>query len=223
LTPSFAATPFQRIEERNSFSIAELADTLGVTVQAVHQWLKSGRLRNVFRISKNGQYRIPRREFVRVLRESGCPVPGLWEPPKRRRARVLVIDGYRPLRRLVEEASRTRHLPFEVKTAQSVEDGVVLAARFMPQVILLAESFERDRLQGVQGLAFIRNARAIRKVRVIAVSASAKVGRELVEGGADAFLQKPFLLEELRDSILSQLGRHARSAMRGATVSERKA
>jgi CheY-like chemotaxis protein len=210
MPPSSAASPFQRIEERSSFSITELADTFGVTVQAVHQWLKSGRLRKVFRTSKNGKFRIPRREFVRLLRESGCPVPGLWEPSKRRRARVLVVDEYRPLRRLVEEASRTRLLPFEVRTAQSVEDGIVLAAQFMPQVILLAESFERDRLQGVQALAFIRNARAIRKVRVIGVSASARVGRMLLEAGADAFLQKPFLLGELRASILSQLGRHAR-------------
>lgn len=196
---------FPSLEVRTIFTITEVARVFGVTVQAVHQWLRIGKIRRVTRTSKLGQYRIPRREFVRLLRESGRSVPGLWEKPRRSLAKVLLIDDYRPIRLMMEEGAGSSRLPFEFRTASNVEDGIILAAQFLPDVIVLDYFFRGDRLQGDQALAFIRKAKVIRKVRVVGMSSDPRIGQKMMVAGADGFLLKPFSLRELQESILSQI------------------
>ncbi len=202
---------FPTLEERASFSITELARVFGVTVQAVHQWLKNGKLRGVTRTSARGNYRIPRREFVRLLRESGRSVPGIWEEPSPPRLKLLFIDDDPQIRRLVKDFSECRWIPLEAKTAPTVEDGIVLAAQFLPDVIFLDYFFADDRLRGDQALAFIRGAKARRKVRVVGMSCHARIGRKMLEAGADGFLRKPFTLGALKEAILAQTARGAAS------------
>ena len=196
---------FPSLEERISFTITELARVFGVTVQAVHHWIQTGKLRRVTRVSKNGQFRIPRQEFVRLLRESGRSMPGLWEETQARRLKVLFVDDNAQIRRLVEEVSRSPQMPFLATTAGNVEDGIVLAAQILPDVIFLDYFFAKDRLRGDQALAFIRNAKAIRRMKVVGVSHDPRVGRKMLAAGADGFLEKPFSLGDLRECISSQV------------------
>lgn len=156
------------------------------------------------RTSERGHYRIPRSEFVRLLKESGRTVPGLWEKPQSYLAKVLVIDDDQPIRVLMEEGAGSSLLPFEIRTAPNVEDGIVIAARFLPDVILLDYFIAEDRLRGDQALSFIRKAKDIRKVRVIGMSGFQRDGRKMLAAGADDFVQKPFSLRELQESILRQ-------------------
>jgi len=89
------------------YSISEVARLFNVTVQAVHLWMKTGRLRRPARSSKKGRYQVPRKELVRLLESKGVEVPGLWQ---RRSGRVLVIDpdpgiveGYSVFRRIAKD------------------------------------------------------------------------------------------------------------------------
>ncbi len=198
---------FPRLEERDSFTITELAGVFGLTVQAIHQWLRIGRIRRVTRTSKKGHYRIPRPEFVRLLKESGRSVRGLWEKPRKRLAKVLLIDDSRHIRVMVREGAGSSLLPFDIKTAPNAEDGIVLAAQFLPDVIVLDYFFGNDRLQGDQALAFIRKAKAIRRTRIIAVDSDPRIGRKMLDAGADDFLRKPFSLGKLRESVVRQTTR----------------
>lgn len=195
---------FPSLEERASFTITELARIFGVTVQAVHQWLRTGKVRRVRRVSERGQYRIPRGELVRLLRESGRSISGLWEDPTIRRLKVLFVDDSPQIRRLVEEVSRSPRMLFSVRTTANAEDGIILAAQFLPDVIFLDHFFGRARLGGVDALSFIRRTKALRQVRVIGVSHDPHIGRNLLAAGADGFLQKPFGAGDLRDSIGKQ-------------------
>jgi CheY-like chemotaxis protein len=187
---------FPSLEDRTSFSITEVARVFGVTVQAVHQWVQTGKLGRVTRASENGQYRISRGEFVRLLRESGRTVPGLWEDSRAKATKVLFIDDNAQIRRLIEDIGRSPRMLLSIKTAPNVEDGIVLAAHFLPDVIFLDYYFAADRLRGDEALAFIRKAKAIRRTKVVGVSNDPQIGKKMLAAGADGFLRKPFGVAE---------------------------
>lgn len=202
--------------EKTHFTISEVARILGRPIQTLHYWLKSGRIRRRDRTSARGNYLIPRAELVRLLEDAGREVPGLWE---RRRLKVLVIDDDRGIRSFALLAARSARMPLSMRTAGSVEDGLLLAAQFRPEVILLDTSFPKDKLRGDQGLAFIRGTKMLRKVRVVAMVLNARTGQGMLRGGADAVLQKPFGLAEFRDAILPKR-EAARGSRRGSKKSE---
>jgi len=204
--------------EDRPFSISEVAKLFGVTVQAIHLWMKSGRLRERTRASKHGTYQIPRSEVVRLLEAAGREVPGLWE---RCFAKVLVIDDDPGVRKLVLAAGQSPAFPMSVEAAPGVEDGIVLAARFQPDVILLDASFPKDLLSGLEGLAFIRHATQLRKSKVIALVDHSRTATRFLKGGAEAVLQKPFGLSDLRSAIyraLKPAGQPAARSVEGGTA-----
>jgi CheY-like chemotaxis protein len=195
---------FPSFEDRSAFTIAEVARVFGVTVQAVHRWLHTGKLRRVTRMSERGQYQITSQEFVRLLRESGRSVPGLWQDPQTRETKALFTDDNAQLRRLVEEIARSPRMSFTVKTAPNFEDGIILAAQCLPDAVFLDTFLGKGRLDGDEALAFIRRAKAIQKVKVVAVSSDSEIGRKTMAAGADGFLRKPFGVTEVRASFLEQ-------------------
>lgn len=178
--------------------IADAAHLFGVTVQAVHLWIRRGLLGRVRRTSKRGTYLLPRAEVARLLEKKGRRVPGLWEPPK---VRVLVVDDSAAIRDLAVVAGRSRAHPLDVRTAATVEDGLLLAGEFRPDVILLDDLFPRDRLRGGEGLAILRHAEATRSVTIVALVDDRRRGLAMMRGGADAVLIKPFDLGEFRAAV----------------------
>lgn len=195
-------------QERTLFKISEVARLFGLTVQTLHYWLKSGRIRRHERTSLRGSYLIPRAELVRLLAEAGREVPGLWV---KRRPRVLLIDDDAGIRRFALAAARSTRVPLSLRTASSVEDGLLRAAQFKPEVIFLDTSFSKDKLRGDQGLAFIRGTKLLRKVRVVAMVDHKSAGDGMLRGGADSVLLKPFDLMEFRGAI-AQEGKTAQAA-----------
>jgi len=201
--------------KRAYFRISEVAQVFGLTVQTIHFWLKTGRIRRYQRTSNKGNYMIPRAEFVRLLRAADLESPGLWE---KSRVRVLLIDDDRSIRELAQEAARNRHQPLELITAVTVEDGLLLASEFMPDIILLDYFLTKDGLRGDQALAFIRKAKRIRTLRVIAVANNRRIAARMLSAGANSVLLKPFDLGEFREAIFAQaaIGRH--SAGKGSSI-----
>jgi CheY-like chemotaxis protein len=187
--------------KRAYFRISEVAQVFGLTVQTIHFWLKTGRIRRYQRTSNKGNYMIPRAEFVRLLREADLESPGLWE---KSRVRVLLIDDDRSIRELAQEAARSHHQPLELITAVTVEDGLLLASEFMPDIILLDYFLTKDGLRGDQALAFIRKAKRIRALRVIAVANNRRIAARMLNAGANSVLLKPFDLGEFREAIFAQ-------------------
>ena len=184
--------------KRTYFRISEVAQLFGLTVQTIHFWLKTGRIRRHQRTSRTGSYMIPRSEVVRLLRKAGRKATGLWQE---QRVRVLLIDDSRAIREFAQHAARSRHKPMDLVTASTVEDGLLLAGEFRPDVILLDYLFPKDRLRGDQALAFIRKAKQIRKSKVIAVAGDRHIASIMVKAGANGVLLKPFGLYEFRNAI----------------------
>jgi len=181
------------------YRISEVAALFGVTVQAVHAWLKTGRILVRRRTSRRGSFLIPRSEVARLLRVAGREIPGLWTRP---RVRVLVIDDDRGIRRLAVAAARSPAAPMELRTAAGVEDGLLLAGEFQPDVILLDAYLRRSGFRGDDAVAFIRKARRLRHARIVAMAPDRGMGRLMREAGADGVLIKPFGLDEFRAEVL---------------------
>ncbi len=200
--------------KRAFFRISEVAQVFGLTVQTIHFWLKTGRIRRYQRTSGQGNYMIPRAEFSRLLRDAGLECPGVWEKP---RVRVLLIDDDCHVREVAQGAARNHKLSMELLTASTAEDGLLLAGEFRPDVILLDYFLPKDGLRGDQALAFIRKAKLTRKLKVIAVAGDRRTATRMLKAGANGVLLKPFSIGELREAILSQVtvGRGIRAEVPG--------
>ena len=200
------------LDEKTFFKVPELARFLGLTPQAILFWLDQGAVRGVKRTSSAGHYLIPRREVIRLLKKEGREVPGVWTPIRKK---ILVIDECEPIRKLMEAVFRNPELRLEVRTAATAEDGLVLAATYMPDVIVVDDALEEGHLQGDQAVRIIRTAKAFRKVKIIAMAAGTRAGEKMITAGADLLLEKPFGLEELRRAVYSQVFAKRRIRYRG--------
>jgi two-component system, OmpR family, KDP operon response regulator KdpE len=125
-------------------------------------------------------------------------------------ARVLVVDDEPQIRRALGINLRARG--YEVDLAESGEQGLDLAARHHPDVVVLDLG-----LPGMDGVEVIEGLRGWSRVPVIVLSVrdaeAAKVAA--LDAGADDFVTKPFGMDEL----LARL----RAALRRATPSEEEA
>jgi DNA-binding response OmpR family regulator len=128
--------------------------------------------------------------------------------------KVLLIDDHEAVRKVTEDGFRHHPCGIELRTASSAEDGLVLAAKFEPAVIVLDHFPTRDRLHSDQALAFIRHSKTMRKVKVVGMCDSRKVGVKMLEAGANEYIIKPFALEELKDAIFRQSSMERRKANR---------
>ena len=112
---------------------------------------------------------------------------------------VLVIDDEGPYSRVVAEVLAKKG--FRVRTAAHGPSGLFAAKRDQPDLILLDIMMPE-----MDGLAVVRKIRAepalsLTPVVVISALAAAEDRRAALEAGADAFLAKPFTMEELTLAI----------------------
>jgi two-component system KDP operon response regulator KdpE len=125
-------------------------------------------------------------------------------------ARVLVVDDEPQIRRALGINLRARG--YDVDLAESGEQGLDLAARHHPDVVVLDLG-----LPGMDGVEVIEGLRGWSRVPVIVLSVrdaeAAKVAA--LDAGADDFVTKPFGMDEL----LARL----RAALRRATPADEEA
>jgi CheY-like chemotaxis protein len=185
-------------EDRPQFKVSEVARLFGITVQTFHYWIKTGRVRNAKRTSDRGNYLISREELVRMLADAGLEVEGLWQ---RTRTKVLLIEDDLSVRRFIAQASRSPKFSFDLRTAQSVEDGLVAAAKFGPAVLLLDTTTPPNRMRADQGLRFLRGTKELKNLRVVVLVTRPQTGEALKKAGANSYIVKPFGLDELREAV----------------------
>jgi DNA-binding response OmpR family regulator len=125
--------------------------------------------------------------------------PGL--PRRRKTSKILVCEDDASLRELICTILRDE---FEVSEAADGDEAIELARTFRPEVIVLDVM-----LPGRSGLDVIDNVRSTAEtaaMRVIAMSAWDDVAERALAAGADAFMQKPFLPDELVARVRGMLG-----------------
>jgi len=182
-----AASPLSK----TVFTTGEVASICNVSQQTVIRCFDSGRLRG-FRVPGSKFRRIPREALIQFMKENGIPLDRLDLGKKR----VLVVDDDPAIVEMLVELLE-RDGRFEVQTAVTGFDAGLRTKEFRPDIIVL--DYMLPDINGNVVIRTIRDDSSLQDVKIIIVSGV--VNREdvqnLLDCGADDFLQKPFSIEQL--------------------------
>jgi two-component system chemotaxis response regulator CheY len=139
--------------------------------------------------------------------------------------RALVIDDSRVMRHMVMGAvARTRLAEFEFTEAEDGADGL---AKFDPRTIdIIFADWHMPKMSGIEFVRKVRTSPQADRVPIIMVTSERTMGKmeeALDRAGADAYVCKPFTVDELAQKLSKVLaGRRgaAPAAARGGFFSK---
>ena len=180
---------------KSIFTTGEVAGICNLSQQTVIRCFDSGRLKG-FRVPGSRFRRIPRESLIHFMKEHDIPLDRL----ELGKTRVLVVDDDPAIVEMLVELLE-RDGRFEVQTAATGFDAGLRTREFLPDVIVLDYM-----LPDINGNAVCRSIRAdesLRDVKIIIVSGVVDRSDvdKLYDDGADDFLQKPFVIEQLVSRI----------------------
>lgn len=180
-----------------SYSTFDIARICGVNRSTVQQWVDKGQVR-AFR-TPGGHRRVTEKNLVRFLKKYEFPMPE--ELARERRA--LVVDDQPEVLDLLSKGLAQRG--FRVASVDNGVDALLEVGEEPPDLLVL------DILMpGWDGYEVLRRIRARPQLAGMKIVAISGAGHEDTEQrsralGADAFLSKPFTLDQLEEVALSLL------------------
>ena len=191
------------------FTTGEAAEVCKVSQQTIIRCFDSGRLTG-FRVPGSKFRRIPREELIRFMRANNIPLDVLGGTKKR----VLVVDDDpRIVELYVDLLGRDGR--FEVKTAATGYDAGLLTEGFRPHVIIL--DYMLPDINGTVVCKRLRENENLADIKVLCVSGvvNQQEVQTLMDAGANAFLKKPFQVQELMGKITELLEMEAHAGPEG--------
>ncbi|MHC4217313.1 MAG: response regulator [Planctomycetota bacterium] len=185
--------------DKQVFTTGEAAEICKVSQQTIIRCFDSGRLQG-FRVPGSKFRRIPRAELLRFMKANDIPTDVLESTRKR----ILVVDDDEQIIELFLDVLG-RDERFDVKSAGTGYDAGMLTEQFKPHLILLDYM-----LPDINGNIVCDRVRAnpdLAGTKIIIVSGVVKRDEidELLRGGADDFVKKPFNINELVDRMAELL------------------
>ena len=173
------------------FSTGEAAAICKVSQQTIIRCVDSGRVQG-FRVPGSRFRRIPRESLIKFMKDNDIPLD-LLDSGKRK---VLVVDDDPEIVELMVDVLE-RDGRFEIRTASSGYDAGVLTLEHRPELIIL--DYMLPDVNGNVVCKTIRGNKAFEHIKIIIVSGVVNQDEveQLLKVGADAFLQKPFSIDEL--------------------------
>jgi excisionase family DNA binding protein len=183
------------LAEKQVLTTGEAAELCRVSQQTIIRCFDSGRLTG-FRVPGSRFRRIPRSELIRFMRVNEIPVDLLDDD----QVRVLVVDDDPSIVRIIEEMLG-REERFEVRTASTGYDAGMMTREFRPNIVLL--DYMLPDVNGNVVCERIKSDSDLADTRIIIISGVVRQEEidNLLEAGADAFIPKPFKVEELIQKI----------------------
>ncbi|MFI4870402.1 MAG: response regulator [Phycisphaerales bacterium JB061] len=202
-----ASTDFGR---KKIFTTGEAAQVCKVSQQTIIRCFDSGRLTG-FRVPGSKFRRIPREELIRFMNTNDIPLD-LIEGGTRR---ILCVDDDPQIIELFEDllGGDSR---FIVETCGTGYDAGLLTASFKPHLMLL--DYKLPDINGNEVCKRIRSTDELSNIKVVFISGviDREEADQLIGAGADAFLKKPFDIDELMSTIESKLNIDARTGGNGS-------
>ncbi len=177
------------------YSVADVAKIIHVSIATVNRLLNSGKLKG-YQPSENAKWKIPRKELLRYMREHNIPIEFL----EGERTRILVIDDETSISDIIKMVFQEDR-DVEIDSAYSGFQAGLKLESFRPDIILL-DIYLGD-MDGRELLQHIRNHPELHGARIIGISGMMS-GQELdkmLMAGFDAFIQKPFQLNALKETV----------------------
>jgi excisionase family DNA binding protein len=180
---------------KDVYSTGEAAKICRVSQQTIIRCFDSGRL-DGFHVPGSRFRRIPRESLIKFMKENDIPLTNLDSD----KAKVLVVDDEVPIVELLVDVLE-RDGRFEVKTASTGYDAGLLTQQFRPDVIVL--DYLLPDINADVVCKTIRSNPSLEDTRIILISAHFDDSEEekIKKMGVDAFLRKPFQIEELVSRI----------------------
>jgi len=177
--------------DKQVFTTGEAAEVCQVSQQTIIRCFDSGRLSG-FKVPGSKFRRIPRDELMRFMRDNGIPVDRLGGGKRR----VLVVDDDEQIVELLVDVLE-RDGRFEVGTATTGYDAGIMTQQFNPELILL--DYMLPDINGNVVCRTIRQNPELNGTKIIIVSGVVNQDEinDLLAGGADDFIKKPFNIDKL--------------------------
>ncbi len=173
------------------FTTGEAAKICKVSQQTIIRCFDSGQLKG-FRVPGSRFRRIPRDLLYQFMRENGIPTDAL-ESGKRK---LLIVDDDEDLVEVLVDVFE-RDTRFDVKSVNNGFDAGMMVREFRPDLVVL--DIMLPDINGKEVCQRIRSDTALDEVKVICISGMVEQDKvqDLIDSGANDFMQKPFDAEAL--------------------------
>ena len=190
------------------FTTGEAAKICKVSQQTIIRCFDSGQLKG-FRVPGSRFRRIPRDVLYKFMKENGIPTDAL-ESGKRK---AVVVDDDEELVELIKDALELDGR-FEVRVANNGFDAGMVIREYRPDIIVLDVMLPD--INGREVCQRIRSDPALDDCQIVCISGMVETDKidDLKEAGANDFVQKPFEVENLIDTICKHLDMESATATR---------
>jgi excisionase family DNA binding protein len=189
-------------KQRDTFTTAQAARLLGVSVATVVNWIDDGRLRA--HKTPGGHRRISREDLVTFAHHYEMPLDGVEVRGDGDSKRILVVDDDPAILTLYSDALEIEG-GFEVRTARSGFAAGLAVARWRPDLLLL--DVHMPGMDGFEVLEKMEEADALGSIPVVLCTAYAEKleQRPDVREKVAAVLTKPVSIDRLLDTVKQAL------------------
>lgn len=179
------------LADKMVYTTGEAADICKISQQTIIRCFDKGKLKG-FRVPGSRFRRIPRDELIRFMRENEIPTEQL----EGSRKRLLVVDDDEQIRELFVDVLSGDDR-FDIKTASTGYDAGIMTEQFKPDLMIL--DYMLPDINGNVVCKTVRENPNVAGMKIIIVSgvADQREVAQLMEAGADAFIKKPFSIDEL--------------------------
>jgi excisionase family DNA binding protein len=176
----------------------QLAASCQVTIPTVKRWIREGHL-SAFQTA-GGHFRVTEDEFRRFQDAHHMPTGRPGVPDVEALPRILIVDDDASLLDTLWEAL-TWEARYKVEVAQDGYEGLIKVGSFAPRLLILDV-----RMPGLNGFQVCRRVKAdpaTRETRILAITGhgSEHTREQILEAGADGFLEKPISLDDLQKEV----------------------
>jgi len=189
------------------FTTGEAAKICKVSQQTIIRCFDSGQLKG-FRVPGSRFRRIPRDQLVQFMRENGIPTDELVSGKRK----LLIVDDDQELVEVLVDVFE-RDGRFDVRSVNNGFDAGMMVKEFRPDLVVLDVMLPD--INGKEVCQRIRSDPALDEVKVICISGMVEQDKvqDLMDAGANDFMQKPFDAEALLDKVCRTLDMETVSSM----------
>ena len=177
--------------KKTVFTTGEAAKICKVSQQTIIRCFDNGSLKG-FRVPGSRFRRIPREQLHSFMKDNGIPTDAL-ESGKRK---VLIVDDDESLVELMLDAFAADGR-FDLKKANNGFDAGMLVKEFRPDLVVLDVMLPD--INGKEVCQRVRSDSTLDTVKIICISGMVEQDKikELIDAGANDFMNKPFEIEQL--------------------------
>ena len=177
----------------------EISQHLHVDLTTVINWCETGKL--LAYKTPGGHRRVQPSHFLDFLNKYAIPIPHAFQEETQKLMRVLIVDDEKDIRRVL---NRTLNKYFPQLLISEAQDGFEAGKQIVdlkPDLVILDL-----KLPGVDGFKICANIKGderLKHTKILAMTGENSIENKqrILRQGADAYLPKPFDLDELTKKV----------------------